>query len=367
LGTFSCVTWTIDNAIVAADNDFLFEQYLRDSFAGLVARLRNTFSERVAAEDLVQEALIRAWQLDARGEQIRSLEPWMTAVATNLARSRWRTIHAEDRALEKVARDRSSDPSDSFQVTAASSLPGPLECAIGQLSPRQGQIVALHYYGDLSQRAIASRLDVSEGTVKRTLHDARAQLRRMVGQHRQLQPRRRQTMMGWHMAGSHPRQYEHALAGDTTYEGKRVAELRCLVPRADGFGTFMQTFSAERFLEQRVRFSGALQCKGVADRVGLWMRVDGPGGTRPLAFDNMADRPVRGTTDWEHHEVVLDVPAQAQAIAFGVLLSGEGEVRMSDFHVEIVGPDVPTTDSRTEALPDRPQNLDLSQPLTEKR
>ncbi len=350
-----------------SDSDFRFEQYLRESFATLVARLRTSFSERVAAEDVVQEALIRAWQLEARGEQIRSLEPWMTTAATNLARSRWRAIRAEDRALEEVAGDRASDSSDVFQVGRASSLPGPLAFALGQLSTRQGQIVALHYYRDLSVRAIAGRLDLSEGTVKRTLHDARTQLRRMVGEDQNRQPQRRQTMTGWHMAGSQPRQYEHGLAGETTYEGKPVAELRCVVERADGFGTLMQTFSAEQFREQRVRFSGALRSKDVEDRVGLWMRVDGQAGTGPLAFDNMAGHPIRGSTDWEHYEVVLDVPAEAQAIALGVLLIGRGEAWISDLNVEIVGPEVDTTDSWREALPDRPRNLDFSEPLTEKR
>ncbi len=67
-------------------------------------------------------------------------------------------------------------------------------------------------------------------------------------------------MTGWHMAGSQPRQYEHAVADEMTHEGKPVAGLRCLVPRADGFGTLMQTFSAEHFVGQRVRFSGALKC-----------------------------------------------------------------------------------------------------------
>lgn len=347
---------------MATDDDFRFEQYLHDSFAGLVARLRGSFSERVAAEDVVQEALIRAWLVDARGEQIRFLEPWMNAVATNLARSRWRTIRAEDRALEQAARDRSRDSSDAFQVPSPSSLPGPLELAIGRLSPRQGQIVALHYYGDLSVREIAGRLHVSEGTVKRTLHNARTELRRMVGQDQQLQRPRRQTMTGWHMAGSHPRQYEHALANETTYMGKPAAELRS-VSKTDGFGTLMQTFSAEHFVEQRVRFSGALKCKDVEDRVGLWMRVDGPGG-QMLAFDNMAGRPIGGATDWKHYEVVLDVPDEALAIALGVLLVGEGKAWMSDFNIEIVGPEVETTDAgMTAALPKRPQNLDFSEPL----
>ena len=171
-------------------------------------------------------------------------------------------------------------------------------------------------------------------------------------------------MTGWHMAGSHPSQYEHALADETTYDGKPVVALRSVVPRTDGFGTLMQTFSAEHFLGQRVRFSGALKCEGVENRVGLWMRVDGPQ-HRMLAFDNMAGRPVSGTTDWEHYEVVLDVPDEAQAIALGVLLVGKGNAWMSDFNVEIVGPEVETTDAgMTAALPERPQNLDFSEPLT---
>lgn len=208
----------------------------------------------------------------------------------------------ENRALEQIARDLSSDLRDIFHAPPPSRLPGPLELAIGRLSPRQGQIVALHYYGDLSVREIAGRLDISEGTVKRTLHDARGELRRTVGQDRQRQRPRRQTMKEWHMAGSHPSQYEHALAHETTYEGKPVAELRSVVPRTDGFGTLMQTFSAEQFLEQRVRFSGALKCENVENRVGLWMRVDGPAG-RMLAFDNMpvarlARRPTGSTTRW---------------------------------------------------------------------
>ena len=333
-----------------------FEHYLRESFVELVRRLRRSFSDRVAAEDVVEEALLRAWQLDAGGEPIRSLEAWMAATATNLARSRWRAMKAEDRALERLATDRSGDLPDGFQAPGA--WTGDLASAMGKLSHRQAQVVVLHYYGDLSVQGIATRLGVSDGTVKRTLHDARAELRRLLGPNHTVQ--RRQTMKGWHMAGSHPRQYEHELAEDTTYEGRPVVKLRCSVPQADGFGTVMQTFSAEHYVDQRVRFSGAIKCEGVEDRVGLWMRVDGDPGRTMLAFDNMAGRPIRGTVDWQHHDVVLDVPAQATAIALGVLLTGTGEVFIADFNLETVGLDVDTTEMDV-PLPERPQNLDFSE------
>jgi RNA polymerase sigma factor (sigma-70 family) len=347
---------------VAEDNEIRLEQYLRSSFAALVARLRRSFSERVSPEDLAQEALIRAWQLEARGEHIHSLEPWMTAAATNLARSRWRTIHVEDRTVGQLAKELANDPAEVSRTPADGSLLSPLEAAIGALSLRQGQIVFLHYYGDLSVAAIASRLDVSEGTVKRTLHDARAALRPLVGQEQHRQADRRHTMTGWRMAGSQPSQYEHALVDDVTHAGKAVVALRCVVAKADGFGTLMQTFAAEHYLGQRVRFSGAIKCSDVNDRAGLWMRVDGPAGSRPLAFDNMWDRRISGTTEWQHHDVVLDVPVEAEAIALGVLLVGKGEVWMSDFDVDTVDLNFETTGA-SPALPSRPSNLDFSEPL----
>ncbi|KAB2352595.1 hypothetical protein [Actinomadura rudentiformis] len=48
-----------------------------------------------------------------------------------------------------------------------------------------------------------------------------------------------------------------------------------------------------------------------------------------LAFDNMGDRPVRGTADWQRYEVVLDVPRAAVNVAYGVLLVGAGVVSIA--------------------------------------
>ena len=79
-----------------------------------------------------------------------------------------------------------------------------------------------------------------------------------------------------------------------------------------------------------------------------------------LAFDNMAARPIRGTVDWQRYDVVLDVPAEAKAIALGVLLTGTGEVFVADFKLETVGLDVDTTEMDV-PLPERPQNLDFSE------
>jgi len=61
---------------------------------------------------------------------------------------------------------------------------------------------------------------------------------------------------------------------------------------------------------------------------GLWARVDGSGGV--LAFDNMGDRGVHGTTAWSHVEVDLNVPPEAAAIALGALLAGDGAAWVSD-------------------------------------
>lgn len=66
------------------------------------------------------------------------------------------------------------------------------------------------------------------------------------------------------------------------------------------------------------------------------MRVDGQNNA-VLAFDNMQRRPLKGTFDWREAEVVLDVSSEATNIAFGVLLTGRGLVRLADLRSEVVG------------------------------
>jgi hypothetical protein len=92
------------------------------------------------------------------------------------------------------------------------------------------------------------------------------------------------------------------------------------------------------------------------------MRVDGSGDPpKLLAFDNMVDRPVKGTTAWQHYEVVLDVPDSAVGIALGVLLDGPGEVWLNGTELQIVKTSIATTgQQRQPNLPDGPRNLNFS-------
>ena len=95
----------------------------------------------------------------------------------------------------------------------------------------------------------------------------------------------------------------------------------------------------------------------VVDWAGLWMRVDGPG-KKMLGFDNMQNRPLVGTKDWQQYQVVLDVPEESVHIAFGVLLSGKGQLWVSDVVFEET---VEQVTALNDQYPDEPGNLDCSQ------
>jgi hypothetical protein len=91
------------------------------------------------------------------------------------------------------------------------------------------------------------------------------------------------------------------------------------------------------------------------------MRVDGPN-NKVLSFDNMADRPIGGTRGWAEYQVVLDVPDDSANVAFGLLLSGAGQVWMAEIRLEIVSLNVPTTNiERVTVYPDKPVNLNVDE------
>ncbi|MCH8851066.1 MAG: DUF3471 domain-containing protein [Planctomycetes bacterium] len=140
----------------------------------------------------------------------------------------------------------------------------------------------------------------------------------------------------------------YELASDTKVAktGRRSGRIRYIggaKTNSPGFGSLTQCIDVGKYRGQRVRYRGYLQTeKVVTGRATLWMRIEGADGG-VIAFDNRRDRRVHGTTEWKRYEVVLDVPAEAATMCFGMLLKGDGSAWVDDLKIEIVGGDVPIT------------------------
>jgi hypothetical protein len=155
----------------------------------------------------------------------------------------------------------------------------------------------------------------------------------------------------WLLTGDHPENYRVDVQDRTLHLGADTS--------SGGFATAMQMISSAHYAGKRVRFSAEVRSADVAGWAGLWMRVDGQDRTA-LAFDNMARRPIKGTTDWTSYSVVLPVDSSAADIAFGILLTGKGNVWMRNLSFQAVSSAVELTSMpSTPSLPAEP-NLDLT-------
>jgi erythromycin esterase-like protein len=94
-------------------------------------------------------------------------------------------------------------------------------------------------------------------------------------------------------------------------------------------------FPATAAAGHHVRFSGWIRSQDVSDYTGLWWRADAQGGT--IAFDNMERQQVKGTRGWQRYALELDVPAKADHVVFGALMSGRGRAWFDSLGIEIDG------------------------------
>jgi RNA polymerase sigma-70 factor (ECF subfamily) len=122
-----------------------------------------------AAEDAVQEALVRAWTRSERGERVDSLPAWVAAVALNHTRSGWRRAAAERRARERLSHGHRP-------VTAPSEDHVEIARALADLPRRQREVAVLRYLLEMSTAEVAAALGIGEGTVKSSLSRARTHL-----------------------------------------------------------------------------------------------------------------------------------------------------------------------------------------------
>jgi hypothetical protein len=164
---------------------------------------------------------------------------------------------------------------------------------------------------------------------------------------------------GWDKWGEDPNSYEIGVDQNERYRGKPSGYIKSIKePR--GFGSIKQAFQANIYRGKRLKMAACAKSNNVEGWAGLWMRVDGPSRTeRTLAFDNMEDRPITGSTGWTSYQIVLDIPENSVAIAFGVLLVGPGQLWTTDFRFEVVDMNVLTTPSQN--YPEKPINLSFDE------
>lgn len=126
------------------------------------------------ADELASDIICEVYRSFLRGGDIVNVDGYVYRIARNVWAKYVRRL-TENRSFEDIDNviipyydKREDDNSEEIEA---------LRREIGYLSDRQRQIVYMHYYRDLSVSEIAKRLNISAGTVKWHLSDARTKLK----------------------------------------------------------------------------------------------------------------------------------------------------------------------------------------------
>jgi hypothetical protein len=167
---------------------------------------------------------------------------------------------------------------------------------------------------------------------------------------------------GWQKAGDDPESYDMGIDKGAGQDGKNAATIKS-IKKTKGFGTLMQSCLADKYLGKRIKMTGYVKSLDVKGWAGLWLRIDATKYYgKVLGFDNMADRPIKKTTDWKKYEIIMDVPSNAYNLAYGSLLVGQGQVWFSNINFEIVDDTVSLTNNDCNVcskILNEPTNLSL--------
>ena len=157
-----------------------FEQLYRRHYRrvhGVIVRLVGQAGAR--AEDLTQEAFVRAWQALPGFRFESAVSTWLHRLAVNTALMELRSRRSrpwqedDDDALESVA----------TPDTAGHAVLGrDLERAVASLPPRARAVLVLHDVEGWKHEEIAGELGMAVGSSKAQLHRARGLLRARIGE-----------------------------------------------------------------------------------------------------------------------------------------------------------------------------------------
>ena len=153
------------------------------AFEGIVRRWQGPLinlayrfcGDRGRAEDMAQEAFLRAYRGLAQWRKQSAFSTWLFALATNLYRSELRRIPARIVALDDIPELR--DPRKAELALEDEDQDRAVRRAVFSLPDKYREAVVLFYFHGMDVAAAARSLDLPEGTVKARLSRGREILR----------------------------------------------------------------------------------------------------------------------------------------------------------------------------------------------
>lgn len=147
------------------------ERFCAAAWPRLVAAVSHHCGDVHVAEELVQEALVRACRRWSHVSRLSSPEGWTYRVAVNLANSAWRRQRAERRAYARHG------PPEAVVRSVAVEEQQAVHAALQSLTAPQREAVILRYLLDLSVEQTAELLGKRPGAVRALTHRAITRLR----------------------------------------------------------------------------------------------------------------------------------------------------------------------------------------------
>ena len=178
------------STLIAEDENGLIEQARRgdrNAFGELVSRyypgvvrvVYRLCGDNGLAEDMAQEAFLRAWLGLPSFRPQSSLRNWLYRIAVNATLDvlRRRTDEPLEDVADRMYPDQAASPETSLIEKERVAL---LQQAMHSLPEAARSVLVLREYGSLSYQEIANVLDIPVGTVMSRLNYARNRLRELL-------------------------------------------------------------------------------------------------------------------------------------------------------------------------------------------
>jgi RNA polymerase sigma-70 factor (ECF subfamily) len=154
----------------------LFKEFYRRVFATAFYITR----DRNAAEDLTQEAFIKAFKSLHTMKKPEKFGAWIASIVSNLARDYLarenRFSPTADFQHLSMGEENADQASSTEELVLRREKQEAVRALLEKLPAEQRQVIILRYYYDLSMEEIAENLQVSTGTVKSRLHRAKKKI-----------------------------------------------------------------------------------------------------------------------------------------------------------------------------------------------